>query len=163
MARLARAIAEEMGLPQDQVDAIHLASLVHDIGKISVPVEILTKPGRISETEFRLIKAHPEVGHDILKAIEFPWPIAKIVLQHHEKVDGSGYPSGLKGDEILLEAKVITVADVVEAMASFRPYRAALGLEEALAEVSRNRGVLFDPVVVAACVRVFSVDGVAWQ
>jgi putative two-component system response regulator len=133
--------------------------MIHDIGKVAVPAEILSKPGRINEIEFDLIRMHPRVGYDILKSIEFPWPIAQIVLQHHERMDGSGYPLGLAGPEILLEAKILGVADVVEAMASHRPYRPALGLYEALEEISQNRGVLYDSEIVGACLKVFEEGG----
>jgi HD-GYP domain-containing protein (c-di-GMP phosphodiesterase class II) len=130
--------------------------MVHDVGKVTVPAEILTKPGRLSEIEFLLIKAHAEAGYEILRTIEFPWPVAELARQHHERLDGSGYPRGLTGDHILLEARILAVADVVEAMASDRPYRAALGLEAALAEIERGSGRLFDTSAVDACVRVFA-------
>jgi len=156
---LASAIAKEMGLSEEQVHGIGLAGIVHDIGKIYVPAEILSKPDRLSEIEFNLIKMHSQVGYDILKDIEFPWPIAQIVLQHHERMDGSGYPSGLSKEAILLEARIITVADVVEAMASHRPYRAAIGLDGALEEISRNSGILYDADVVDACIRLFWEKG----
>ena len=152
---LARTIATRMGLPSKQVEALRMASVVHDIGKISVPSEILTMPRLLKKIEFNLIKTHPQVGFDILKKIEFPWKVPQIVLQHHEKFDGSGYPNGLKGDRILMEAKIITVADVVEAMANHRPYRGALGIEKALAEISKKRGTAFDPDVVDACLELF--------
>jgi len=155
VAALADAIAKEMGLSEDQVDGLHLAGVIHDLGKIGVPAEILSKPGRISEIEFGLIKTHPQVGFNILKGMEFPWPIAKIVLQHHERINGSGYPFGISNDEILLEAKILGVADVVEAMASHRPYRASLGIENALKEISNNRGVLYDSEVVDVCLKLF--------
>jgi PAS domain S-box-containing protein/putative nucleotidyltransferase with HDIG domain len=156
VADLICAIAEEMGLPADEIEGIRMAGLVHDIGKMSVPAEILSKPSELSKTEMDLIKAHPQVGYDILKEIDFPWAVAKIVLQHHERMDGSGYPQGLKGDEILLEARILAVADVVEAMASHRPYRPALGIEMALEEVSKNKGSLYDPDVVDACLELFT-------
>lgn len=156
VADLAHAIAREMGLSNDQVNGIAAAGFIHDIGKISVPSEILAKPGRISETELALVKNHPQIGYDILKTIEFPWPIAQTVLQHHERMNGSGYPSGLSGDGILLEARILAVADVVEAMASHRPYRAALGVSEALEEILGNKGTLYDPDVVDACVRLLT-------
>ena len=123
---------------------------------MAVPAEILSKPGELSEMELNLIKAHPQVGYDILKDIEFPWPIALAVLQHHERLDGSGYPQGLTAPDILLEARILAVADVVEAMASRRPYRPALGIDQALEEISRNRGVLYDPEVVDICVKLFT-------
>ncbi|MFZ2445238.1 MAG: HD domain-containing phosphohydrolase [Syntrophobacteraceae bacterium] len=146
-------IARKMELSQDQLTAVRLAGLVHDIGKISVPSEILSKPSKLSELEFELIKLHAHTGFDILKRIQFPWPIAQILLQHHERMDGSGYPQGLSGKEILLEARIIAVADVVEAMSSHRPYRSALGLQKALEEISKNRGILYDPDVVDACLK----------
>lgn len=155
VADLARAMAEEMGLPPSQIDAVRLAGAVHDVGKVSVPAEILSYPGRLSETQMALIKKHPEIGYDILKPVEFPWPIAQIVLQHHERIDGSGYPQGLVGKNILIEARIMGVADVVEAMASHRPYRAALGLAKALDEISRNGGSLYDAKAVEAALMVF--------
>lgn len=155
VADLACAIAREMGLFDDQIDCIRLAATIHDIGKISIPAEILSKPGSINEIEFNLIKAHPKVGYEILKTIEFPWPIAQVVLQHHERLDGSGYPSGLSGEEILTEAKILGVADVVEAIASHRPYRPAQGVDTALEEISEQRGTLYHPDVVDACLRLF--------
>jgi PAS domain S-box-containing protein len=153
---LACAIAEEMGLSEDQFDGLRMAGLIHDLGKINVPAEILSKPGRINDIEFSLIRYHPQICHDILKTIELPWPVAKIVLQHHERLNGSGYPQGLKGDEIMMEARILAVADVVEAMASHRPYRPALGIELALEEITRERGILYDPGVVDVCMRLFS-------
>jgi len=152
---LASAIAKEMGFPKDKIAGIRMAGALHDIGKIAIPVEILSKPGRLSKTEFELIKNHSQVGYDILKSIKFPWPIAQIVLQHHERMDGSGYPQGLSGKDILLEARILGVADVVEAMASYRPYRPAIGIDKALEEISINRGKLYDIKVVDACLRVF--------
>jgi putative two-component system response regulator len=151
VAKLAYFIAEYMGLSSDLIKGLRIAGLLHDIGKISVPAEILSKPGKITKDERNIIKNHCQVGYDILKGIEFQWPIAEIVLQHHERMDGSGYPLGIQGEEILLEARILAVADVIEAMSSHRPYRAALGLDEALEEIRKNRGVLFDPVVVDAC------------
>jgi HD-GYP domain-containing protein (c-di-GMP phosphodiesterase class II) len=148
-----------MNLTQDQQDGLRLAGIVHDIGKISIPSEILSKPGKLTEIEYRLIKIHPESGYDILKDIEFTYPVAEIVLQHHERINGSGYPKGLKGAEILLEARVLAVADVVEAMASHRPYRPALGIEKALEEISQNRGVIYDPEAVDACLKLFREKG----
>lgn len=155
VTNLARTIAEEMGLGEDQIDGIRMAGVIHDLGKISVPAEILSKPGRLSNLEFQIIKTHSQTGYEILKNIDFPWPVASIVLQHHEKMDGSGYPMGLKGDDIFIEARIITVADVVEAMASHRPYRPALGIEISLDEISKNRGVLYDNDAVGACLKVF--------
>jgi len=155
VADLAAAIAKQMGLPDEQVHGIHLAGTVHNLGKIKIPAEILSKPGRINDLEFGLIKIHPQAGYDILKCVNFPWPIAQMVLQHHERLDGSGYPQGLKGDAILLEARILAVADVVEAMSSHRPYRPGLGIEVALEEIAKNRGIFYDPPVVDACLMVF--------
>ncbi|MFP3869995.1 MAG: HD domain-containing phosphohydrolase [Syntrophobacteria bacterium] len=154
VANIAKTVAEKMGLSDDQIDCIRIAALIHDLGKISVPAEILAKPGKITEAEFSFIKTHSEVGHDILQNIEFPWPVAEIVLQHHERIDGSGYPRGLSEAEILLEAKIIAVADVVEAMSSDRPYRPAPGIEVALREISEKRGSLYDAAVVDAALEV---------
>jgi HD-GYP domain-containing protein (c-di-GMP phosphodiesterase class II) len=159
VADLAAAIAHELRLPEEQVQAIHLAGTVHDLGKIHIPAEILTKPGKLTELEYKFIKTHPQAGYDILKGIDFPWPVAQMVLQHHERLDGSGYPGGLKDGEIILEARILAVADVVEAMFSHRPYRAGLGLEAALAEITGNRGKLFDPAVVDACVKLLRQRG----
>jgi PAS domain S-box-containing protein len=163
VTQLACAIANEMDLPQEQIEGIRLAGLIHDIGKINVPAEILSKPGQLTDLEFGLIKMHPQTGHDVLRAIEFPWPVAQIVLQHHERMDGSGYPQGLSGEEIILEARVLGVADVAEAMASHRPYRAARGIDEALEEISQNRGTLYDPKVVDACLRLFTEKGFKFE
>jgi putative nucleotidyltransferase with HDIG domain len=159
VANLARAIATEMGLPHEQIDAIRMTAAIHDIGKIAVPIEILSKPGRINDIEFSLIKTHAQMGYEILKDIDFPWPIAQIVLQHHERVNGTGYPSGLSGEDILIEARILAVADVIEAMATHRPYRAAYSIDKALEEISANKGTLFDPEVVAACLRLFAEKG----
>lgn len=158
VAKLAAAIAREYGLQQEQTDGLRLAAEIHDIGKIAIPAEILNKPGELSSIEFGIIREHPATGYEILKGIEFPWPVAAIVRQHHERLDGSGYPAGLKGEDILLEAKILCVADVVEAMASHRPYRPALGIEEALAEIYKHRGTLFDEEVVDACIRLFNEE-----
>jgi PAS domain S-box-containing protein len=152
---LTRAIATEMGLSADRRDFIRTASSIHDIGKISVPSEILSKPTKLTDLEFSLIKTHSQSGHDILKDIDFPWPVADVVLQHHERMNGSGYPQGLKGDDILLEARIMAVADVVEAIASHRPYRPSLGIDFALEEISRNKGILYDADVVDACLKLF--------
>lgn len=159
VAHLATAIARELRLTEDQIIGLRLVSVVHDIGKIKVPAEILSKPGRLDAIEFDLIKRHPVTGHEILKSINFPWPIAEAVLQHHERLDGSGYPSGLKDEEILPEAKIVAVADVVEAMVSHRPYRAGLGVDAAMEEITRNRGVIYDPVVVDVCIKLFREQG----
>ena len=159
VAELACAIANEMGLHDDQAYGIRMGGLIHDLGKISIPAEILSKPGRITAIEFDLIKTHPKVGYDILRPIEFPWPIAQMVLQHHERMNGSGYPAGLSGDGILLEARILGVADVVEAMASHRPYRPARGIDKALKEISENKGSLYDSYVVDACLNLFMEKG----
>ena len=159
VADLARATAKEMGFPRDKITGIRMAGALHDIGKIAIPSEILSKPGRLNGTEFELIKNHPKVGYDILKSIKFPWPVAQIVLQHHERMDGSGYPQALSGEDILSEARILGVADVVEAMASHRPYRAALGIDKALEEISINRGKLYDVEVVNGCLKVFKDKG----
>jgi len=153
---LAGVIAKDMGLSDEKIEGVRMAGLIHDIGKLSVPAEILSKPSQLTGTEFDLLKAHPQVAYDILKAIHFPWPVAEIVLQHHERMDGSGYPQGLKGDDILLEARILAVADVVEAMSSHRPYRPALGIDKAKEEIRKNKGKLYDPDVVASCLRVCS-------
>ncbi|MBM3118359.1 MAG: HD-GYP domain-containing protein [Chloroflexi bacterium] len=159
VTKLAYAIANEIGLPKDKVERLRLSGIVHDIGKIYVPAEIISKPGRLNEIEFSMVKMHPQAGYDILKGIEFPWPIAQIVLQHHERMDGSGYPLGLKGEHILLEARILAVADVIEAMASHRPYRPALGTDAALEEISHNAGILYDSEVVEACMSLFYEKG----
>jgi len=155
VADLARSIASEMGLPKNTIEGIRTASAIHDIGKISIPTEILSKPTRLSDTEFSLIKIHPQAGYDILKDIEFPWPVARMVLEHHERMDGLGYPNGLEGENILLESRIIALADVVEAIASHRPYRPSLGIDMALEEIVKNRGTQFDPEAVDACLRLF--------
>jgi putative nucleotidyltransferase with HDIG domain len=155
VSELAAAIALEMGLPEEQVNGIHLAAMIHDVGKIHIPAEILSKPGKLNDIEFMLVKTHPQSGYDILKGVKFPWPIADIILQHHERMDGSGYPQGLKDGEILLESRIMAVADVVEAMSSHRPYRPALGIMAALSEIDRGRRSVYDPEVVDACLRLF--------
>jgi HD-GYP domain-containing protein (c-di-GMP phosphodiesterase class II) len=155
VADLSRAIATEMKLPHDKIEAIRIAGAIHDIGKISVPSEILCKPSILSELEFSLIKNHVQYSYEIIKDVESPWPLADIVHQHHERMDGSGYPLGLKNKDILIEARILAVADVVEAMMSYRPYRPALGFEIALAEIENNAGALYDSDVVDACLRLF--------
>jgi putative nucleotidyltransferase with HDIG domain len=155
VAALATAIAQEMDLPEEQINGIHLAAIIHDLGKIQIPAEILSKPSKLSDIEFMLIKQHPQAGYDILKDVKFPWPIAEVILQHHERMDGSGYPQGLKSEQILLESKIMAVADVVEAMSSHRPYRAGLGIEAALDEIILGRGTRYDPQVADACVALF--------
>jgi putative nucleotidyltransferase with HDIG domain len=163
VAKLACAIAEEMGLSRGRSERLRLAAIVHDIGKVNIPTEILIKPDRLSEPEFNIIEAHPQIGHDILYGIDFSRPIAKIVLQHHELLDGSGYPQGLTGNKIMLEARILAVADVVEAMASHRPYRPAHAIEVALEEILHQKSVLYDPVVVDACLRVFREKEFAFE
>jgi putative nucleotidyltransferase with HDIG domain len=155
VTELASAIAEEIRLSPDKIEGLYIAGIIHDIGKINVPTEILSKPGRLSEIEFSLIKTHPQVGSDILKEMELPGGVSAIVLQHHERMDGSGYPYGLSGEAILLEARILAVTDVVEAMASHRPYRPALGLDKALEEITKNEGKLYDPEVVDASLKLF--------
>jgi putative two-component system response regulator len=159
VAHLACAMAHELGLSVEMISAIRMAGLVHDIGKISVPSEILSRPSLLPELEMSLTRNHVHFGYEILRRIDFQWPVAEIALQHHERMDGSGYPLGLSGDGILLEARILAVADVVEAMSSHRPYRAALGVEEALEELARNRGKLYDPEAVDACLRLFTEKG----
>ncbi|MBN1366268.1 MAG: PAS domain S-box protein [Syntrophaceae bacterium] len=154
-ADIARRIALEMGLSNEKIDGIRMAGSIHDIGKLSVPGEILAKPTKLTNLEFSLIKGHAQSGYDMLKDIESPWPLADIVYQHHERMDGSGYPKNLKGNEIILEARIMAVADVVEAMSSHRPYRAALGVEAALQEIEKNKGILYDDDVAEACLRLF--------
>src|SRR3990172_658170 len=151
VADLARAIANEMGLSPEQTDGLRMAGTIHDIGKMSVPAEILSMPRKLTDLEFSLIKTHSHSGYEILKDIEFPWPIARMVLEHHERVDGSGYPNKLTGDKLLLESRVIMVADAVEAMASHRPYRPGLGIDAALDEIAKNRGILYDAEIVDVC------------
>jgi len=155
VSQLTTAIAKELNLSQDKIEGVRIASLIHDIGKIGVPTEILSKTTTLSDIEFSLIKEHSQIGYDILKYIDFSYPVAQIVLQHHEKVNGTGYPKGLKGDEILLEAKIICVADVVEAMSSHRPYRPAFGIDKALEDISKKKGILYDPKVVDICLKLF--------
>lgn len=155
---IATAIAKEMGLSSSQIETIRMAGLVHDLGKIAVPAEILSKPGRISAAEFQLIKAHSAVGHELLKDVDFEWPVAEVVLQHHERLDGTGYPNGLCGEDIRLEARVIGVADVLEAMASHRPYREALGVDVAMKELEDKKGSHFDPRIVDACLTMLAAN-----
>lgn len=155
VARLAVAIAKELGIAEDEIQGIYLAAIVHDIGKIRVPVDILSKPGPLTQLEYELMQTHAQTGYDIVKNVDFPWPVAQIVLQHHERVDGSGYPAGLEGDEILQGAKILAVADVVQAMSMRRPYRGAYGEAAALAEIKSGRGQLYDPAVVDACLKLF--------
>jgi putative nucleotidyltransferase with HDIG domain len=163
VTQLACAIAKEMGLPQEQVEGIRIAGLIHDLGKISVPAQILGKPGPLSRLEYGLIQMHPTTGYDVLKEIDFPWPVAEIVLQHHERLNGSGYPHGLLGEEILLEARILAVADVVSAMVSHRPYRPPFGVDKALEELSQGRGILYDPDVVDTCLMLFNEKGFTFE
>ena len=155
VSKLATAIAQEMKLPQDKIEGVRFASLVHDVGRVNLPTEIVSKPSKLVEVEFNLVKNHPRIGYGILKKVDFPWPIAEIVFQHYEKIDGSGYPRGLKGDEILIEAKILGVANVVEAMSSYKSYRPSLSIDEALAEISKYKNILFDLEVVDACLKLF--------
>jgi PAS domain S-box-containing protein len=159
MTNLARTMATEMGLPPEKIEGLRLAGVIHDIGKITLPTEVLSKPTKLSDVEFSLIREHVRSGYDILKDVESPWPLAEMVLQHHERMDGSGYPRGLKEEEILIEARILSVADVVEATASHRPYRPARGIDAALGEIEKNRGLLYDGPAVDACLRVFREKG----
>jgi PAS domain S-box-containing protein/putative nucleotidyltransferase with HDIG domain len=163
VAQLAIAIGRELELDDDRLAGLRIAGIVHDIGKICVPAEILAWPGRISPAQFEMIKPHAQVGYDIVSGIDFPWPVADAIRQHHERLDGSGYPQGLKGDQIILEARILTVADVVEAMSSHRPYRPALGIDAALKEIEDKRGRCFDPGVVDACLRLFRDKGFIFE
>jgi putative nucleotidyltransferase with HDIG domain len=163
VTRVACAIAGEMNLAKEQIEGLRMAGLIHDIGKMNVPAELLLKPRRLTEIEYEAIKIHPRSGYDILKEIQFPWPIAQMVLQHHERMDGSGYPQGISGAEILIEARLLAVADVVESMSSHRPYRDAHGIDIALEEIARNSGILYDPDVVEACLRVFKDKGFKFE
>jgi putative two-component system response regulator len=159
VARIAGIIAQKMSLLKGQVEAIQIAASLHDIGKIAVPSEILTKPGRLNQLEMEMVKTHSQNAYDILKTIEFPYPIAQIILQHHEKMDGSGYPRGLKGEDILLEARIIGIADVIEAMSAHRPYRAAVGIEAAIEEITKHRGELYDANIVDVCLGIYQAEG----
>ncbi len=163
VSKLSCAIAQDMGLPQEQIEGIRMAGDIHDLGKIYVPAEILSKPGQLTDIEFSIIRTHSQVGYDILKSIEFPWPLAQIIYQHHERLDGSGYPNNLKNGEILLEARIISVADVAEAMSSHRPYRPSHGVEKALKEIAQHRGRLYDAAVVDCCLRLFREKGFSFD
>lgn len=163
VADLSKAIAEALDLPDEKIQGLYLAALIHDVGKISVPAEILSKPGNLTEIELMFIQTHARSGYEILREIPFPWPIAEIVLQHHEKIDGSGYPNGLSGNQILTEAKILSVADVVEAMASHRPYRPSLGITAALEEIEKKKGIHFDEKAVDACLLLFTRKDFAFQ
>ncbi len=159
VSELAAAIAKVMKLKESQIEAVQMSGSIHDLGKISIPAEILSKPGKLTQDEFQLVKKHPQTGFEILNSIEFPWPIARIVLEHHERMDGSGYPQGLSGEKIILEARILAVADVVEAMFSHRPYRPAFSLEKALQEIEENKGRLYDEEVSRACLEIFKKRG----
>ena len=163
VSRLACAIAHKLGMPESQIAGLELASAVHDIGKVLVPAEILAKPGELTDIEYQMIQQHAEAGYDILKGVEFPWPVAQFILQHHERLDGSGYPRGLARDAILQEAKVLAVADVIDAMMTRRPYREGLGLEAALREIETGKGKLYDPAAVGACVSLFRQDAFSFE
>jgi len=158
-ANLARCIATEMGLPKEKIEGIRMAGSIHDIGKLSIPAEILSKPTKLTNLEFSLIKEHSLKGYEMLKDVESPWPLAEIVYQHHERMDGTGYPRNLKGEDIILEARIMAVSDVVESMASHRPYRPAIGIKEALEEIEKNKGILYDDAVADACLRLFREKG----
>lgn len=163
VTKLALAMADIIGIDRDTRSGLHMAAMVHDIGKIYIPADFLNKPGHLSEVEYTIIRTHPQVGSDILKSVDFEWPISRIVLQHHERMDGSGYPDGLRGEEILPEARILCVADVVDAMSSHRPYRPSLGIESALEEIETNRGSLYDAEAVDACVILFREKGFTLQ
>jgi HD-GYP domain-containing protein (c-di-GMP phosphodiesterase class II) len=152
-------IARNMGLAEERVHGLRLAAGIHDLGKVGIPSEILSKPGRLTPIQYSLVKEHAQLGYEIIRGVHFPWPIADMVRQHHERLDGSGYPLGLKGDEMLLESKILAVADVVEAIATHRPYRATLGIGAALEEIAAGRGKLYDTAAVDACLRLFNDDG----
>ena len=163
VAKLAARIAREVGLPEDQARGIFLAGLVHDVGKINIPAEILSKPGKLTALEMQFVQTHAEAGYDIIKGVEFPWPIAEAVRQHHERLDGSGYPRGLMANAIIIEARILAVADVTEAITAHRPYRPALGLDAALAEIKAGRGRLYDVAAVDACVDLFRNKGFTFE
>jgi putative two-component system response regulator len=159
VAQLACAIARKMGLPEEQIYSIHITGVVHDIGKIAVPGDILSKSGKLSTEEFNIVKTHPQVAYEVLRTLEFPWPVAETILQHHERLDGSGYPNGICGEDIILEARILCVADVVESMISHRPYRPALGKKKAIKEIMQNSGILYDPRVADACYKISNNGG----
>jgi putative nucleotidyltransferase with HDIG domain len=163
VAQLAEAIARELRLSSEVAEGLRVMGNIHDIGKIYVPAEILSKPGQISSIEYVIIQSHPQVGFDILQNIRFPWPVAQVVLQHHERLDGSGYPNGLPGKDILLEARILSVADVVEAMSSHRPYRPGGSLELALKEIEQNKDILYDGQAAEACLRLFKEKNFLWE
>jgi putative nucleotidyltransferase with HDIG domain len=159
VARLAAAIAKKMNLSEEQISGIKTAGVIHDIGKMYVPADILSKPSKLSSIEMQLIRTHSQAGYDIMKDIEFPWPVARIILEHHERMDGSGYPKGLSSNDILPESRIIAIADVVDAMASHRPYRPTLGIDAALGEIEKNKGVLYDSDGVDVCLTLFREEG----
>jgi len=159
VAQLASAIGERLDLPRDQLEGLHTGALIHDLGKINVPSDFLSRPGKLSDAAFGVIKSHPDVGAEIVEGIDFPWPISVMIRQHHERLDGSGYPGGLRGDQIILEARILAVADVVEAISSHRPYRPSLGLDAALREIQDRAGSAYDPAVVEACLAVIRDNG----
>jgi putative two-component system response regulator len=163
VAFLAYKLAEKMGLSADRIQAVCVAGMLHDIGKVRIPVSILNRSGELLPAEYEMIKIHPRIGHELLKEIPFPWPVAQIVLQHHEKLDGSGYPQGLRGDEILPEARILAVADVTEAKSSYRPYRPALGVAKAMNDILRNRGIRYDAQIVDVCRRLFLEEGFSFE
>ena len=163
VARLACDIAKKIGLSDEEIYGLRVMGMVHDIGKMALPDEVLSKRGELSAEEFSLMRTHPQVAYDILKNLEFPWPVAETVLQHHERVDGSGYPNKLAGDDIILEARILCVADVVESMICHRPYRSTPGMEKALQEIELNSGVLYDPVVADACYRLSTNGGIKFD
>ena len=161
VAKIAMAIGGELGLDAQRIEGLGVAGHLHDVGKVTIPAEILSKPGKLSAAEYQLIKGHAQASYDILKEVEFPWPVAQVALQHHERIDGSGYPQGLKGEAILFEARILAVADTLEAMSSHRPYRPGLGQDKALAEIERGRGTSYDAAVVDACLKLFREKGYA--
>jgi len=163
VAELAEAIAREIGLDEERIKGVYLCATIHDIGKIQLPADILSKPSKLTDAEYMLIQSHPECGYNILKDVKFSWPVADVAYQHHERIDGSGYPQGLKGDQICLEARIISVADVVEAMNSHRPYRPGLGIDAALDEIRAHRGSAFDPDIVDACLKLFEEKGFSFE
>jgi putative nucleotidyltransferase with HDIG domain len=159
VAEIAVAIGSELGFDERRLEGLRVAGYLHDIGKMTVPAEILSKPGKLTPIELQLIQQHSQASFEVLKNVEFPWPVAEFALQHHERMDGSGYPRGLKGEDIVLEARILAVADTVEAMSSHRPYRPGLGIDQALAEIERGRGAAYDPTVADACLRLFREKG----
>ena len=159
VTQLASAIAEEMGLNEERIEGIRVAAAVHDIGRIDIPIEILHKPGQLNEIEMAIVRTHAQAGYDLLRTVEFPWPVAPVLLQHHERMNGSGYPKGLMGENILLEARILAVADVVEAMSHPRPYRPAFSIHKALEEIIQHRGTVYDAQVVDACFELFANKG----